>query len=202
MHRLAFDPKSVFRGYSIQAKKRLCHSKQNQPNLIGSNAELHISQIRALTFHQCGLGSIARPGTHFSKALVTFRDCKDVLCLLSLHSNQWFISFESNTIKLSVNETKWTGLWARVCATTRAANNSRPSDNGRLNFANVWRNCNLGRTFCPANILMKHLAISVTNKVWLSYTLLFRMYLCVYVRPNFPFVRPKWCPSRTYVLSR
>ena len=88
------------------------------------------------------------------------------------------------------------------CHINRAENNSQSSDNGWPNFANVWRNRNLGRTFCPANFLLQHLTISFTNKIWLSYTLLFRMYLCVYVRPNFPFVRPKWCPSRTYVLSR
>ena len=85
-----------------------------------------------------------------------------------------------------------------------AANNSWSSDNGPPKFANVWRNRNLGRTFCPTNFLFQHLTISFTNKIWLSYTLLFQMYLCVYVRPNFPIVRPKWCPSRTwyYVLSR
>ena len=72
--------------------------------------------------------------------------------------------------------------------TARAANNIRSSDNGRPKFANVRRNRNLGRTFCPANFLLQQLPISVTNKVLLSYRLLFRMYLCVYVRPNFLFV--------------
>ena len=85
---------------------------------------------------------------------------------------------------------------------SRAANNSRSSDTGRPKFANVWWNQNLGQTFCLANFLLQHLTISFTNKIWLSYTLLFRMYLCLYVRPNFPSVRQKWCPSWTYVLSR
>ena len=63
----------------------------------------------------------------------------------------------------------------------RAANNSRSSDNGRSKFGNVRRNRNLGRTSL--------------------YTTLSNVPLC-YVRQNFPFVQPKWCPSRTYVLSR
>ena len=89
-----------------------------------------------------------------------------------------------------------------TCTESRAANNSRSSDNGRPKFSIVRLNCNLGRTFCPANFLVHHLTIPFTDLIWLSYTLLFRMYLCVYVRPNFPFVWPKGCPSRTYVLSR
>ena len=83
----------------------------------------------------------------------------------------------------------------------RAANNSRPSDNGWPKFANVRQNRNLGRTFCPANFLLHHLTISFINKIWPSYMLLFGMCLCVYVGLNFPLVRPKWCPSWTYVLS-
>ena len=92
--------------------------------------------------------------------------------------------------------------WILCKCPCRAANNCRSLDNSRPKFANVGRNHNLGRTFCLANILLQHLTISFTKNIWLSYTLLFRMYLCVYVRLNFPFVRPKWCPSRTYVLSR
>ena len=51
---------------------------------------------------------------------VRFRTRKVVLCLLILVCIQErrFIVFEPSTIKLSVNETKWTGLWARTCATT------------------------------------------------------------------------------------
>ena len=49
---------------------------------------------------------------------------------------------------------------------------------------------------------VQHLTISFTNITRLSYTLLFRMQWCLYVRPNFPFVRPKWCFSQTFVLSR
>ena len=58
-----------------------------------------------------------------------------------------------------------------LSCTYRAANNSRSPDNGRPKFANVRRNRNLGRTFCPTNFLLQHLQ--------LSYTLLFRMQWCL-----------------------
>ena len=59
--------------------------------------------------------------------------------------------------------------WLRV-SHNRAANNSRSSDNGRPNFAIVRRNCNLGRTSCPASFLLQHLTKSFTNTIckWFS----------------------------------
>ena len=60
---------------------------------------------------------IWRPGTCFSKVLVTFQAQKAALCLPRLHWSQIFNNFEENETKLSVNEAKWTGLWARDGAT-------------------------------------------------------------------------------------
>ena len=39
-------------------------------------------------------------------------------------------------------------------------------------------NCNLGRTFCPANFLLHHLTISFTDIIWLSFSLSFE---CTFV---------------------
>ena len=56
-----------------------------------------------------------RPRARFSKVPITFRALKVLLCLLRLHSS--FNNLENDIIKLSVNEAKLTGLWARNCAT-------------------------------------------------------------------------------------
>ena len=48
--------------------------------------------------------------------------------------------------------------------TSRAANNSRSSDNGCPKFANIRQNRYLGQTFCLANFLLQHLTISFTKK--------------------------------------
>ena len=107
------------------------------------------------------------------------------------------MSFSCTFIVLKI---KLISIWKVVHQDSFWNRGKRQLGNGL--FRNVRRNCNLGRTFCPANFLFQHLTISFTNKIWLCYMLLFRMYLWVYVRPNFPFARPKWCPSRTCVLSR
>ena len=60
---------------------------------------------------------IWRPGACFSKVPVTFQAQKAALCLPRLHTSQIFNNFEENEMKLSVNEAKWTGLWARDGAT-------------------------------------------------------------------------------------
>ena len=49
-------------------------------------------------------------GAHFSKVPITFRARKAVLCLPCFQS---FNDFENSLMKLSVNEAKLTGLWAR-----------------------------------------------------------------------------------------
>ena len=60
---------------------------------------------------------IWRSGACFSKVPVTFQAQKAALCLPRLHWSQIFNNFEENETKLSVNEAKWTGLWARDGAT-------------------------------------------------------------------------------------
>ena len=60
---------------------------------------------------------IWRSGACFSKVPVTFQAQKAALCLPWLHWSQIFNNFEENETKLSVNEAKWTGLWARDGAT-------------------------------------------------------------------------------------
>ena len=67
----------------------------------------------------CGEGDYwgGQAGACLFKVPETFRARKDILCLLCLHSISKFHNFESNTMKLSVNEAKLTGLWARNCDT-------------------------------------------------------------------------------------
>ena len=68
----------------------------------------------------CGARKQNLPGTCFSKVPVTFRARKAVLCLLCLHSakvKQSFNHSENNKMKLSVDEAKLTGLWARTVLT-------------------------------------------------------------------------------------
>ena len=61
----------------------------------------------------------SQSGACFSKVPVTFRTRKTVLYLLCFHSRPKFQNFENNTMKLSANEIKLNGLWARNCATTQ-----------------------------------------------------------------------------------
>ena len=57
------------------------------------------------------------PGACFSKVPVTFRARKAVCVCCVCIQDQSFNNFENNTMKLSVNEVKLTGLWARNCVT-------------------------------------------------------------------------------------
>ena len=54
---------------------------------------------------------------HFSRVPFSFQALKAVLCLLDLQSRSNFNNVESDTMKLSVNEAKLTGFWARNYAT-------------------------------------------------------------------------------------
>ena len=53
----------------------------------------------------------------FSRVPFSFQALKAVLCLLDLQSRSNFNNVESDTMKLSVNEAKLTGFWARNYAT-------------------------------------------------------------------------------------
>ena len=58
--------------------------------------------------------------TRFSKVPVTFRARKAVYVCRVCIQDQSFNNFENDTMKLSLNKAKFTGLWAKNCATIRA----------------------------------------------------------------------------------
>ncbi len=75
----------------------------------------------------------------------------------------------------------------------RAANNNWSSDIGQPKFAHVRRNPKCGQTWCPDNFLIVNNFTAKINKI--------QPFVFGDVRPQFCFVRPRWCLSRTYVLS-
>ena len=78
---------------------------------------------------------------------------------------------------------------------SRAANNSRSSDNGQPKFANVRQNRNLGLTFCPANFLLQHLTIY--NNYHLELKFNFLIYICATLSK----VPLCLCPTKIFLLS-
>ena len=60
--------------------------------------------------------SVSCPGARFSKVLVTFRARKAVFVCLVCIQDQGLDDLKNDQMKLSIDEAKLTGLWARNCA--------------------------------------------------------------------------------------
>ena len=77
--------------------------------LILSANTANIKQLSGLKSYR----DFRAPGACFSKVLVTFSAGKAILCCRFFSQDENFNNFENDTMKLSVNEEKLTGLWAR-----------------------------------------------------------------------------------------
>ena len=124
-----------------------------------------------------------------------FLKCRKSKTITVIH-----VPSHTNEMTLFWSSVNWRNIFKTIYAGLQIAIDHRTMDDQNLPMSDEITTLagHLVRPIFCCNIL----TISLTKNIWLSYTLLFPMYLCVYVRLNFPFVRPKWCPSRTHVLSR
>ena len=118
--------------------------------------------------------------------------------ILLTNAFHFFLNLKGREFDVSSRDTL--GSFPCTPSNIRAASNCRSSDIGWLKFAHVRWNPKCGRTWClDKYFIVNHFTATMNkNLPWLNRTILINF---GDIRPQFCFVRPRWCLGRTYVLS-